>query len=217
MEAPRGRPLHRVVMRLLRSSLCKRVEGSAVSERVSSIPARSEALRGRFVAPFPLLLLLLTAAPAAAQVGPGEWSPSVEAGVALPDLTGAAAPAAQLGATLTTNLLPGPLWSARAAVTLPTDGAPVSELSLAALATLDALTLVPYAGLSVGTRIGGSNDPTLGVVAGMDRRTERDHATGVQLRFDVSLPLVEGDEPAWSGALLFTYRWIVDSLATPEL
>lgn len=188
-----------------------------MSERVSSIPACWRVLSGRFLAPFPLAAVSLFASTAEAQVGDGEWSPAAEIGFAVPALAAPGQPGLQLGAGLTTHLFGGPLWSGRAAVTLPRTGGSIIEGSLAAIATFDALSLVPYAGLSVGTRYSDGFEPTAGVVAGLDRRTERDHATGLVFRFDMGLPTMSAADPTWSGALLLSYRWIVDSLATPEL
>ena len=196
---------------------CKSVEGSAVVERVSSIPALASALRGRFLACCTLLLLLLPAASARAQVGRGEWSPAVEAGLALPALTQPLAPAAQVAVSLTSALLPGPAWTGRLAVTTDADSNLTPAASVTAVATLDALAWVPYAGLSAGLRWQNELQPTAGLLLGLDHRTERDHATGLQIRIDAPLDSAHGPTPAWSGALTLSYRWIVDSLATPQL
>ena len=196
---------------------CKSVEGSAVVERVSSIPALASALRGRFLACCTLLLLLLPAASARAQVGRGEWSPAVEAGLALPALTEPLAPAAQVAVSLTSALLPGPAWTGRLAVTTDADSNLTPAASVTAVATLDALAWVPYAGLSAGLLWQNELQPTAGLLLGLDHRTERDHATGLQIRIDAPLDSAHGATPAWSGALTLSYRWIVDSLATPQL
>ena len=196
---------------------CKSVEGSAVVERVSSIPALASALRGRFLACCTLLLLLLPAASARAQVGRGEWSPAVEAGLALPALTEPLAPAAQVAVSLTSALLPGPAWTGRLAVTTDADSNLTPAASVTAVATLDALAWVPYAGLSAGLRWQNELQPTAGLLLGIDHRTERDHATGLQIRIDAPISEAHGATPAWSGALLLSYRWIVDSFATPRL
>ncbi len=196
---------------------CKSVEGSAVVERVSSIPALASALRGRFLACCTLLLLLLPAASARAQVGRGEWSPAVEAGLALPALTEPLAPGAEVALSLTSALLPGPAWTGRLAVTTDADSNLTPAASVTAVATLDALAWVPYAGLSAGLRWQNELQPTAGLLLGVDHRTERDHATGLQIRIDAPLDSAHGPTPAWSGALLLSYRWIVDSLATPQL
>lgn len=134
----------------------------------------------------------------------------------LPDLESPSDAAATVGASLTANLLPGPLWATQVALAVPMQGRPFGEVSLAALATLDALSLVPYAGLSAGSRFGGANDLFVGLVAGLDRRTSRERATGLVLQVDRTLPTAPGDVPAWSAALLFRYRAIVDTLATPD-
>jgi hypothetical protein len=187
-----------------------------VVERVSSIPALRCAARGRFLACFALFLVLLPPAPARAQVGPGEWSPAIEAGAALPALDEPAAPAAEVALSLTSALFPGPAWKARLSLT-----ADANELtpaaSITAIATLDALAWVPYAGISGGLRWQDDLQPTAGLLLGVDLRTERDHATGLQLRIDAPLTAPKGSPEAWSGALLLSYRWIVDSLATPQL
>ena len=196
---------------------CKSVEGSAVVERVSSIPALASALRGRFLACCTLLLLLLPAASARAQVGRGEWSPAVEAGLALPALTEPLAPGAEVALSLTSALLPGPAWTGRLAVTTDADSDLTPAASVTAVATLDALAWVPYAGLSAGLRWQDELQPTAGLLLGVDHRTERDHATGLQIRIDAPLDSAHGPTPAWSGALTLSYRWIVDSLATPQL
>ena len=196
---------------------CKSVEGSAVVERVSSIPALAEALQGRFLACCALLLLLVAAAPARAQVGRGEWSPAVEAGLALPALSEPLAPGAEVALSLTSALLPGPAWNGRLALTTDADSILTPAASVAAVATFDALAWVPYAGLSAGLRWQNELQPTAGLLLGLDLRTERDHATGLQLRIDVPISEADAASPAWSGALLLSYRWIVDSLATPQL
>lgn len=196
---------------------CKSVEGSAVVERVSSIPALAEALQGRFLACCALLLLLVAAAPARAQVGRGEWSPAVEAGLALPALSEPLAPGAEVAVSLTSALLPGPAWNGRLALTTDADSILTPAASVTAVATLDALAWVPYAGLSAGLRWQNELQPTAGLLLGLDHRTERDHATGLQLRIDVPISEADGALLAWSGALLLSYRWIVDSLATPQL
>ena len=196
---------------------CKSEEGSAVVERVSSIPALASALRGRFLACCTLLLLLLPAASARAQVGRGEWSPAVEAGLALPALTQPLAPGAEVALSLTSALLPGPGWTGRLAVMTDADSNLTPAASVTAVATLDALAWVPYAGLSAGLRWQDELQPTAGLLLGVDHRTERDHATGLQIRIDAPLDSAHGATPAWSGALLLSYRWIVDSLATPQL
>lgn len=193
-----------------------------MSERVSSIPARGRAFRGRFLAPFPLVALTLVALtlvarPAAAQVGSGEWAPSAEVGFAVPALAAPGQPALQAGAGITTHLFGGPVWQVRAAVTVPREADTIADASVAAIATLDMISLVPYAGLSLGTRYTAAFEPTLGVVAGLDRRTARDHAAGLLLRFDIALPTASYRDPTWSGALLLSYRWIIDTLATPKL
>jgi hypothetical protein len=76
---------------------------------------------------------------------------------------------------------------------------------------------VPYAGISGGLRWQDELQPTAGLLLGLDHRIERDHATGLQLRIDAPVSDAHGASPAWSGALLLSYRWIVDSLATPKL
>lgn len=185
-------------------------------ERVSSIPALRCASRGRFLACCALLILLVAAAPARAQVGRGEWSPAVEAGLALPALTQPLAPGAEVALSLTSAHVPGPAWNAR--LSLTADARQLTPAaSITAIATLDALVWVPYAGLSGGLRWEDELQPTAGLLLGVDLRTERDHATGLQLRIDAPISAADGASPAWSGALLLSYRWIVDSLATPQL
>jgi hypothetical protein len=180
---------------------------------VSSIPALRCAARGRFLACFALLLVVLPAATARAQVGPGEWSPAIEAGAALPALD---EPAAEVALSLTSALFPGPAWNARLALTADaTELTPAA--SITAIATLDALAWVPYAGISGGLRWQDELQPTAGLLLGVDLRTERDHATGLQLRIDAPLSAPKRGSQEWSGALLLSYRWIVDSLATPQL
>jgi hypothetical protein len=180
---------------------------------VSSIPALRCAARGRFLACFALLLVVLPAATARAQVGPGEWSPAIEAGAALPALD---EPAAEVALSLTSALFPGPAWNARLALTADaTELTPAA--SITAIATLDALAWVPYAGISGGLRWQDELQPTAGLLLGVDLRTERDHATGLQLRIDTPLSAPKRGSQEWSGALLLSYRWIVDSLATPQL
>jgi hypothetical protein len=146
-------------------------------------------------------LVVLPAASARAQVGRGEWSPAVEAGLALPALTEPLAPGAEVAVSLTSTLLPGPAWTGRLALTTDADSKLTPSASVTAVATLDALAWVPYAG----------------ILLGLDHRIERDHATGLQLRIDAPVSDAHGASPAWSGALLLSYRWIVDSLATPKL
>ena len=196
---------------------CKSVEGSVVVERVSSIPALADALRGRFLACFALLLLLLPAASARAQVGDGEWSPAIDAGVALAALDKPAAPAAEVALSLTSALFPGPAWNARMSLTTDAERTLTPAASVTAIATLDALSWVPYAGISGGLRWQDELLPTAGLLLGVDLRPARDHATGLQLRIDAPLAAGNGASLAWSGALVLSYRWIVDSLATPEL
>jgi hypothetical protein len=158
-------------------------------------------------------LVVLPAATARAQVGPGEWSPAIEAGAALPALD---EPAAEVALSLTSALFPGPAWNARLALTADaTELTPAA--SITAIATLDALAWVPYAGISGGLRWQDELQPTAGLLLGVDLRTERDHATGLQLRIDAPLSAPKRGSQAWSGALLLSYRWIVDSLATPQL
>ncbi len=162
------------------------------------------------------MLLLLPTAAARAQVGHGEWSPAIEAGGALPAVDEPAAPAAEVALSLTSALFPGPAWNAR--LSLTADGSQLMPAaSVTAIATLDALAWIPYAGISGGLRWQDELQPTAGLLVGVDHRTERDHATGLQLRIDAPLVSTEGASPTWSGALLLSYRWIVDSLATPEL
>ena len=162
------------------------------------------------------MLLLLPPVAARAQVGHGEWSPAIEAGGALPAVDEPAAPAAEVALSLTSALFPGPAWNAR--LSLTADGSQLMPAaSVTAIATLDALAWIPYAGISGGLRWQDELQPTAGLLVGVDHRTERDHATGLQLRIDAPLVSTEGAAPAWSGALLLSYRWIVDSLATPEL
>ena len=163
------------------------------------------------------MLLLLPPAAARAQVGHGEWSPAIEAGAALPAVDEPAAPAAEVALSLTSAILPGPTWNGRLALTTDADGNLMPAASVTAIATLDALAWVPYAGISGGLRWQDELQPTAGLLLGVDLRTERDHATGLQLRIDAPLVSTEGAAPAWSGALLLSYRWIVDSLATPDL
>ena len=186
-------------------------------ERVSSIPALRRASRGRFLACVALFLVLLPSASARAQVGPGEWSPAIEAGAALPALDEPAAPAAEVALSLTSAHLPGPAWTGRLAVTTDADSNLTPAASITAVATLDALSWVPYAGLSAGLRWQDELQPTAGLLLGVDHRTERDHATGLQLRIDAPLAAAKDGSEAWSGALLLSYRWIADSLATPRL
>lgn len=183
---------------------------------MSSIPALRCAARGRFLACLALLLVVLPAATARAQVGLGEWSPAIEAGAALPALDEPAAPAAEVALSLTSALFPGPAWNARLALTADaTELTPAA--SITAIATLDALAWVPYAGISGGLRWQDELQPTAGLLLGVDLRTERDHATGLQLRIDAPLSAPKRGSQEWSGALLLSYRWIVDSLATPQL
>ena len=181
---------------------------------MSSIPALRCAARGRFLACFALLLVVLPAATARAQVGPGEWSPAIEAGAALPALD---EPAAEVALSLTSALFPGPAWTGRLALTTDADSKLTPSASVTAVATLDALAWVPYAGISGGLRWQDELQPTAGLLLGLDHRIERDHATGLQLRIDAPVSDAHGASPAWSGALLLSYRWIVDSLATPKL
>lgn len=196
---------------------CESVEGSAVVERVSSIPALRRALARRFLACCALLSPLLLAAPARAQVGRGEWSAAIEAGAAFTALSAPLAPAPQAAISLTSALLPGPAWSGRLSLTSDAQDGLNPAASLTAIATLDALAFVPYAGLSAGLLWQEHLRPTAGLLLGVDHRTQRDHATGLQLRIDAPLDSAQGAAPAWRGALLLSYRWIVDSLATPRL
>lgn len=184
---------------------------------MSSIPALRCAARGRFLACCALLLVVLPAASARAQVGRGEWSPAVEAGLALPALTEPLAPGAEVAVSLTSALFPGPAWTGRLALTTDADSKLTPSASVTAVATLDALAWVPYAGISGGLRWQDELQPTAGLLLGLDHRIERDHATGLQLRIDAPVSDAHGASPAWSGALLLSYRWIVDSLATPKL
>ena len=182
-----------------------------MSERVSSIPARLSALPAPLSAVASLSLLLLAAAPAAAQVGEGEWSPAVEAGVALDASRDAAI---QASGTLTAHLLPGPAWTLAAGLRAGGDGAITGVGSLGLTATFDMLTWVPYAGLTAGLRWDGEAVPTAGIVLGLERRAERERASGLLLRLETPM---HAPADGWSGALLFTYRSIYDTLATPDL